>query len=928
MPLHEFKTQVLLLHSEQSTLDSLRSGFTESYTVHCATSGSEALNTLGDTPINVIVSAQDLPGMSGLEALREARKRSPDMIGILLAGHGDDGLEALVGDKEVFQIVRGNITADALLKLVEHATQQVRLMALAESANDNAADVDDDTAEEHIVMETSRDGATIISDGTGRMRALNPAAEVVVESAVGSRAVDLLVLTRDKEFLATIKESSRGTHTVHYASTLSQATDTIRENNVGVAVVDAGMVGDKIEQLTVHLRKASPRIVSIVAGRRDDGEMLMDLINRGKVYRFLLKPVSPGRARLAVESSVKHHLESADVAIETSGASPAAPSGPAAKAEPKPEVKPPPERRANKVVAKPRSGIAADPPPDVAVDAHKGSKVDDPGGASGAKRSGDDNAGAPAQQPRMPSLASATAGSGGSLLAKPKLLGAAVVAFVVIAGSLLWLTRDTDTAVAPDPAVANQQAIDEAAEGDDVTPVVDAPAANADGASLDSAVDQLISTAENAFLESRLEDAAAALRDVNSIDPDNARLQVLSSQLSEMQLSAHVADARLAIREQRFDDADTAIMAARALGIPENTDVDAVAGDLQLARSEQRAEDVLATANARLEDGDLVSPANDNARYYYELVLSDSPENAAARQGLVVIAGELALRARAAIESGNLDTAEELLGTANELDPSNSELAGARDALTTRREELAAERRREIAKRRADEEAAEAASAESAAAEAAAAQAAEARAATAEAAAAQAAADRAAAAEAAAAKAAADQAAAARAAAAQAAAAKAAADKAAAARAAAAEAAAAEAREIVPEKAAVAVPAEASPKVADDAAQTAAVSTGTTADSALNATPAMVSSLNRIKYVAPKYPRAAQRRNLSGWVDVVFTVDTDGTVKDIAATNSEPGETFVKAATRAVEKWIFEPVIQDGIAVEKRVGVRMMFALE
>ena len=69
-------------------------------------------------------------------------------------------------------------------------------------------------------------------------------------------------------------------------------------------VVDAAMVGQNVEKLTEHLRRLHKRLVAIVAGRRDDGEMLMDLINRGKVYRFLLKPVSPGRARLAVEASV------------------------------------------------------------------------------------------------------------------------------------------------------------------------------------------------------------------------------------------------------------------------------------------------------------------------------------------------------------------------------------------------------------------------------------------------------------------------------------------------------------------------------------------------------------------------------------------------------------------------------------------------
>ncbi|MGB5334146.1 MAG: energy transducer TonB, partial [Woeseiaceae bacterium] len=93
-------------------------------------------------------------------------------------------------------------------------------------------------------------------------------------------------------------------------------------------------------------------------------------------------------------------------------------------------------------------------------------------------------------------------------------------------------------------------------------------------------------------------------------------------------------------------------------------------------------------------------------------------------------------------------------------------------------------------------------------------------------------------------------------------------------------------------------------------------------------TPGAISDMKRIKYVAPKYPRAAERRNLSGWVDVIFTVDKAGEVKDVIVRESEPGETFVDSAVRAVEKWRFEPVIENGQAVEKRVGVRMMFALE
>ncbi len=484
MSLDQYKTQVLLLHSEQSTLDSLSSGFNDRYTVHCATSGSEALNTLVETPINVIVTAQDLPGMSGLEALREAKKRSPETIGILLAGNADQGLEALVGDEEVFQVVHGSVTGDSLLKLVENATRQMRLMALAGAANDTAANVDEPP--EHIVMETSENGSTIISDGTGRMPALNPE-KVSAAVSVGSQSVDVLVLTKDQEFLTTIRESSRGMHTVHYANTLKQADETIRKHKIGVAVVDAAMVGEKVEQLTQHLRKGSARLVSIVAGRRDDGEMLMDLINRGKVYRFLLKPVSPGRARLAVEASVKHHLEAPDAAFKVKGTAPAA-SKPAPKPAPKPvvkaEPKPEPKAKARPVpkpaTRKPKQTVRKTAPAKAPapVDPPLGDlTIDSPIDEGLASAFGEDDSSftetmtgiistvtdkfkgnkdtdlkeaapaAPKTPVADPAASAPTGGSGGSLVKKPMIIGVAAAAIAVVVIASFWFMGGEDDVV-------------------------------------------------------------------------------------------------------------------------------------------------------------------------------------------------------------------------------------------------------------------------------------------------------------------------------------------------------------------------------------------------------------------------------------------------------------------------------------------------
>ena len=89
-----------------------------------------------------------------------------------------------------------------------------------------------------------------------------------------------------------------------------------------------------------------------------------------------------------------------------------------------------------------------------------------------------------------------------------------------------------------------------------------------------------------------------------------------------------------------------------------------------------------------------------------------------------------------------------------------------------------------------------------------------------------------------------------------------------------------------------------------------------------------ISALTRTNYVAPVYPRGAQRRNVTGAINIMFTVSTIGTVTDISVLSAEPEETFNQAAMDAVAEWRFEPVIENGVAVEKRTAVRLAFDLQ
>ncbi len=314
------------------------------------------------------------------------------------------------------------------------------------------------------------------------------------------------------------------------------------------------------------------------------------------------------------------------------------------------------------------------------------------------------------------------------------------------------------------------------------------------------------------------------------------------------------------------------------------------------ARSERRVDQVLALAGQRLDEGALTSPANDNARYYYQLALSNDPGNAAAQTGLSVVASKIVLQAREEIDGGRFSTAEALLAEARQLDPQSAELAASTKALAEARQRVEQDRLRAERERRA---AAERREAEKRAEE-----------------------ERQAAAREAERQRVADAAAAAAAAAATAADATAESPDAAVA----AEPVAEEAEAPAPAgEAEDPPPAEEAegPPPAEEVQQAAAEPVPVRQQS-----PVAVSTLKRTKYVAPRYPRSAERRNISGWVDVVFTVQADGSVTDVEVIGSEPGDTFVDSATKAVAKWEFEPVVEDGQIVEKRAGVRMMFAIE
>lgn len=96
----------------------------------------------------------------------------------------------------------------------------------------------------------------------------------------------------------------------------------------------------------------------------------------------------------------------------------------------------------------------------------------------------------------------------------------------------------------------------------------------------------------------------------------------------------------------------------------------------------------------------------------------------------------------------------------------------------------------------------------------------------------------------------------------------------------------------------------------------------TAAGSGMGAISTDLIPLVRIK---PRYPIRAQRRRISGWVKIEFTITATGTVEDPVVIASQPENIFDREALRAISRWKFKPKIIDGQAVEQRAIQTMDF---
>ena len=144
---------LLLVDDEEKVLSALQRALRkETFPVFTARDGWQALDILSQHPIAVIVSDYCMPGMDGIELLREVHRCYPSIVRILLSGHANrDTVVSAVNEGEIFKVLIKPWNIHLLRDVIHEAYRKYTINRETENLAHSLQQANDDL---HILNDT------------------------------------------------------------------------------------------------------------------------------------------------------------------------------------------------------------------------------------------------------------------------------------------------------------------------------------------------------------------------------------------------------------------------------------------------------------------------------------------------------------------------------------------------------------------------------------------------------------------------------------------------------------------------------------------------------------------------------------------------------------------------------------------------------
>ena len=135
---------VLYLDDVELNLTAFRAAFRRDFHVHVTTMPSEAVRILQEHPIEVVISDQKMPDISGVEFFEMIMADHPDPVRMLLTGHADiDAVIDAINKGRIYKYISKPWNETELKRLVNEASElfqaRIRTNNLNASYTENLA---------------------------------------------------------------------------------------------------------------------------------------------------------------------------------------------------------------------------------------------------------------------------------------------------------------------------------------------------------------------------------------------------------------------------------------------------------------------------------------------------------------------------------------------------------------------------------------------------------------------------------------------------------------------------------------------------------------------------------------------------------------------------------------------------------------------
>ena len=260
--------RVLFVDDEARITRALRALFRD-LDVHVTNDPAEAPRIATERDIDVVVCDQRMPGLSGVDCLREIRQLAPRAMRILLTGFSD------------LKAVLGSVNEGEVYRFVSKPWDNRELREIVTTAG-------------RIARETPALGADVLS-ARDHDEARSQVGVLVIED-------DAVVQQRLREFL-------QPHYQVRFATSTDRALQILEQHETGVVVSATESAQGDLTGLVKALKHYHPHIATIVVTDRADSQLAIDLINEGQVYRMLLKPLRMGSTRLSVDAAIARYWQ-------------------------------------------------------------------------------------------------------------------------------------------------------------------------------------------------------------------------------------------------------------------------------------------------------------------------------------------------------------------------------------------------------------------------------------------------------------------------------------------------------------------------------------------------------------------------------------------------------------------------------------------